>query len=103
MANVCTNKLFISTGDKQLLKALAGKLETTFTCQEINRAEEDGFCEMDFDSRWVFPAQEMENLTASLPEGNDLYIRVLSYEFGQDYVAYHTYTSGEWCDKLADK
>jgi hypothetical protein len=102
MANVCTNKLFISTHNRQLLCDLVGQLKATFTCREIKWVEEDNFCEMDFDSRWVFPSGEMHRLTASQPEDSDLFICVLSYEFGMDYVGYNVYASGEWRDKLAD-
>jgi hypothetical protein len=45
----------------------------------------------------------MEELTKDLPEGNDLYIRVLSHEFGCEYVGFNVYADGEWHDKLADK
>ncbi|MDR0832612.1 MAG: hypothetical protein LBN93_00240 [Candidatus Symbiothrix sp.] len=78
-------------------------MEETFSCDVVNNNEEDDYREIDFDSRWTFPSEEMEQLTVSLSNADDLYIRVLSYEFGNDYVAYNIYTSGEWCDKLADR
>jgi hypothetical protein len=95
--------MFMSSTDSKLLQSITRKMEDTFSCNEVNYNEENGFSEINFDSRWVFPLQEMEELTASLPEDNDLYIRVLSYEYGQDYIGYHKYTSGEWCDILADR
>jgi hypothetical protein len=76
-----------------------------FYCSDVQPFENsDVFqCEMEFDSHWTFPQAGMEELTKKLPEGNDLYIRVLSYEFGCEYVGFNIYSNGEWCDKFADK
>jgi hypothetical protein len=104
MANICTNKLYLSTGDRQLRDTLVSSLEKTFNCYDVQSNDCDDFdSEIEFDSRWVFPQDEMEALTKDLPEDNDLYIRVLSYDFCNEYVGYHIYTSGEWCDKFADR
>jgi hypothetical protein len=102
MANICTNMLYLSPGDRQLRDTLMRSIEQTFNCCDAQSHDGSVFdCEIEFDSRWAFPHKEMESLTKGLPEENDLYIRVLSYEFGCDYVGYNIYASGEWCDKLA--
>jgi len=104
MANICTNMLYLSTADRQLRDTLASSLEKTFNCHDVQSYDSDGSdfdCEMEFESRWAFPYEEMEALTAGLLEENDLYIRVLSYEFGCEYVGFNIYASGEWTDKLA--
>ncbi len=105
MANVCTNRLFLSTKNKGLCDKLAESIIDSFYCCDLQPLYDDEVfsCEMVFDSRWTFPNKEMEELTNELPEGNDLYIRVLSYEFGCEYVGFNVYTDGEWCDKLADR
>ena len=105
MANICTNKLFLSTKDEQLRDNLIESITNVFYCSDVQPVEnaEVFTCEMEFDSNWTFPHQKMEELTNELPQGNDLYIRVLSYEFGCEYVGFNIYTNGEWCDKFADK
>ncbi|MDR0700239.1 MAG: hypothetical protein LBG28_13650 [Tannerella sp.] len=75
----------------------------SFRCDSVLYDNGEVFeCEIEFDSRWTFPHREMEELTKDLPEGNDLYIRVLSYEFGCEYVGFNIYADGEWHDKFAD-
>jgi hypothetical protein len=104
MANICTNKLWLSTEDRQLRDRLMNTIRQSFRCVDEQVLDVSDFaCEIEFDSRWTFPQKEMEALTKGLPEENDLYIRVLSYEFGCEYVGFNIYTSGEWCDKLADR
>ena len=105
MANICTNKLYLSTKDKQLCDKLMESMTDSFYCCDVQPIESDDIfqCEMEFDSNWTFPDKKMEELATGLPQGNDLYIRVLSYEFGCEYVGFNIYTGGEWCDKLADK
>ena len=64
-----------------------------FNCNDIQQSGNGEIfdCEIEFESRWTFPKKEMEKLTNELPEGNDLYIRVLSYEFGCEYVGFNIY------------
>jgi len=101
MANICTNKLYLTTKDKVLRDSMTESIAKTFNCNDINSIDGKIFeCEIDFDSKWTFPYKEMEKMTQELPEGNDLYIRVLSYEFNCDYIGYNIYSSGEWCDKF---
>jgi hypothetical protein len=74
----------------------------SFRCDSVLYDNGEVFeCEIEFDSRWTFPHREMEELTKDLPEGNGLYIRVLSYEFGCEYVGFNIYADGEWHDKFA--
>lgn len=104
MANICTNLLYLSTKDRPLRDTLMRAIRQSFHCNSVLFLNGKVFnCEIEFDSRWTFPQKEMEALTKGLPEENDLYIRVLSHEFCCEYVGFHVYASGEWCDKLADK
>jgi hypothetical protein len=105
MPNICTNKLYLSTKDNQLRDTLIESMIDTFYCSDVQEFDNNEVfnCEMEFDSHWKFPKKEMEKLTSELPKDNDLYIRVLSHEFVNDYVGFNIYTNGEWCDKLADK
>jgi hypothetical protein len=104
MANICTNKLWLSTEDRQLRDTLVNSIRQSFHCVDEQLLDSSDFaCEIEFDLRWTFPQTEMEALTKGLPEDNDLYIRVLSHEYGCEYVGFNIYTSGEWCDKFADR
>ena len=105
MANICTNQLYLSTKDKQSGNSLIESIIDLFYCSDVQPVESiDAFyCDMEFDSRWAFPKKEMEELTSKLPPGNDLYIRVLSCEFGCEYVGFNIYANGEWRDKFADR
>ena len=105
MANICTNKLYLSTKDKQLCDNLTESIINSFYSCDVQPFDNGEVfnCEMEFDSNWTFPQEKMKELTNKLPRGNDFYIRVLSYEFGQEYVGFNIYTGGEWCDKLADR
>jgi hypothetical protein len=103
MANICTNRLYLSTRDKDLRNRLKQSIRQSFRCDSVLYWDGEVFdCEIEFDSRWTFPHSEMEELTKDLPEGNGLYIRVLSYEFGCEYVGFNVYANGEWHDKLAN-
>jgi hypothetical protein len=105
MANTCTNRLYLSTRDKHLRDDLAESIRQSFDCNDVQQSGHGEVfdCEMEFDSRWTFPHKEMEELTKELPQVNDLYIRVLSYEFDCEYVGFNIYANGEWRDKFADK
>ena len=102
MANICTNQLYLSTENRVLRDDLINSIRQSFECGDPQMGDEKNFdCEMEFDSRWTFPYEKMYELTKGLPEDNNLYIRVLSYEFGCEYVGFNIYSDGEWCDKLA--
>jgi len=102
MANICTNQFYLSIKNRQLRDTMMRSIEQTINCCDVQSYDGSNFsCEIEFDSRWTFPHKEMEALTKGLPEENDLYIRVLSHEFGCEYIGFNIYASGEWCDKFA--
>jgi hypothetical protein len=103
MANICTNRLYLFTKDKDLRDRLMHSIRQIFRCDSVMYDNGEIFdCEIEFDSRWIFPQKEMEELTKDLPKENDLYIRVLSYEFGCEYVGFNIYANGEWRNKFAE-
>jgi hypothetical protein len=102
MANICTNQLYLSTKDKPLRDRLMNEITQTFYCVHEQSFDSSIFdCEIEFESRWTFPQNEMKALTKGLSEDNGLYIRVLSIEYGCEYVGFNVYSSGEWCNKFA--
>lgn len=100
MANICENRLFLSTENKEIYKKMLSSIDNDMSCCDVNEMD-DNRCEINFESRWVFPQEYFEELIKDI-EDETLYIRVLSYEFGCDYVGYHVYQGGEWTDKLAE-
>lgn len=48
------------------------------------------------DSRWTFPEEEFEELTAQLEDDPTLFIEVVSFEPGLGYLEPHTFQAGEW-------
>jgi hypothetical protein len=105
MANICTNLLYLSTSDNELGKNIVDSIRDSFDCSDgqIHDSKNEYECEMEFESKWTFPDKYMEELTENLSKESNLYIRVLSYEFGCEYVGFNIYAGGEWCDKFADK
>lgn len=94
MANICTNMCYCSTENQANLEQIEKYMQDTFEVWNIDG--DDDFIEIEFGSRWSFPADEMETLTQRLQADNTLYIRCLSYEFGCDYVDYMIFENSEW-------
>ena len=84
MANICNNQMYICSEDKDNMK----KVIDFFNNWPYANIEDSGTSvDVLFDSRWVFPEEEMEKLYESLPNKEDIYMRCLSYEFGNLYHA----------------
>lgn len=99
MANICSNIFYCSTNNAENYKKIETFLTDDFQCDYIDSNDED-FIEAAFDSKWTFPESAFEELVGSLAPDDGLYIRVLSYEFGCEYVSYRIYKNGEWDIKL---
>lgn len=102
MANICDNKLYLSTENETTYNSLVENIENQFECIGKSERKEEGEyeCEIDFESKWTFPHKIFEEITDAIGEDDSLYIRVLSYEFGCDYVGYNIYSDNEWADKI---
>lgn len=55
---------------------------------------------MRFTSRWVYPEEEIDRLIASLEIKDKTYIKILSYEFADEYVSFRIFSQGKWDGKL---
>ncbi|MDR0510282.1 MAG: hypothetical protein LBH06_04235 [Rikenellaceae bacterium] len=95
MANHCINIAHASTGDRELLEEFIRLVEEEFSIEELDLHGSHA-CELNFMSRYRFPLAEMERIASRLPEGNDLYINIVSTERSEGYVAMHTYQRGVW-------
>ena len=99
MANVCSNLFFCSTTNAENYKKIEEFLITDFLCDYIDCGDES-FIEAVFDSKWSFPESAFEELFSTFVPDDSLYMRVLSYEFGCEYVSYRIYKNGEWDIKI---
>ncbi len=102
MANICDNMLYLSTSSKENYSKLVERIQKGFECYNVSELTENESCEIDFESKWTFPHKEFKKLTDEIGQDDSLYIRVLSYEFGCEYVGFNIYRDGEWTNKLCD-
>lgn len=92
MANVCENT-FYASGSEETIAYIKEFLEENFDADVDAQVDElDAY----FDSRWVFPEEQMEELYNSLPDKEDLYMRCLSVEYGCMYHALWSCDEGGW-------
>lgn len=110
MANLCINMFYATIKVEETTERheeiyqeindfLGEKL--TFYYSEFDEC----YIEIEFESKWTFPEQEVEEVTKQLQakypcEFQDLYMRCLSYEFGCEYVSYRIFQNGKWEVKL---
>lgn len=98
MANVCTNMFYCSSDKEQNILKIEQFISEQFGWDAYYT--ECNFIEGEFCSRWSFPESVMEEMVSTLDEDDTLYIRVLSYEFGCEYVSFRVYRDGEWSINL---
>lgn len=94
MANICTNIFYAETSNKENLKKIKSFLQEEFHCDNLN--EDEVYIEAYFDSRWTYPKEHIDRLVASLELDEELYIRILSHELSNEYVAFKVYRFGQW-------
>lgn len=86
MANICENNFYACSDNSTNLEVidtfLGDNMEITDYVYESN------YIEARFNSSWTFPEKQMQALFNLLPDKNDIFMRCLSAEFGNDYIAY---------------
>jgi hypothetical protein len=48
----------------------------------------------------VYPEEEIKKLVESLEDKDKVYIKILTYEFEDEYVSFRIFSQGEWKVKL---
>lgn len=97
MANICENKFYIGSENRETIETVSKKLKVIFT-ERLNGEitwEDDGFIEGYFDSKWVFPDIIFKKIFKDIKD-DTLYMRCLSEEYGCEYVAMNIYRDGDW-------
>ena len=84
MANICDNTFYAYSEDKENLKVIENFFRD-WNNTDVKRSENTIECY--FESKWIFPEDEMDKLYEKIPNKNDLYMRCLSVEYGCLYHA----------------
>lgn len=98
MANYATNLFFATTKNEQDLNKIEVFLNDNFGDCFLECA--DDALEGEFSSRWAYPKELIDELVASLETKDSIYIRVLTYEMGCEYVSFRIFSQGKWNIKL---
>ncbi|WP_373146773.1 hypothetical protein [Bacteroides xylanisolvens] len=97
MANYATNIFHARTENKTDLGKIEVFLDETFN-GFVNRQGDSADAE--FSSRWVYPEEEINKLVESLEAKDKVYIKILTYEFEDEYVSFRVFSQGKWNIKL---
>lgn len=84
MANICSNQMYIYSEDRNNIKTVLDFFNDWPYAEEEDSGES---ADIYFDSNWVFPEDQMNELFNLIPNKDDIYMRCLSYEFGNLYHA----------------
>ena len=100
MANICSNKFYISCEDEKVVEQISEKLEKLFEeCfydGEITY-EDNMIIEGWFDSKWRFPDEIFDDFFDEFKD-DTIYMRCLSEEYGCGLVSMNVYSEGNWWD-----
>lgn len=97
MANICSNTLYAYSEDSENIKTI-NEFFDNWPDADVEACED--CVDVYFESRWVFPEEEMKKLFDSIPNKDDIYMRCLSVEYGCDYVAYWKCSENGWYQAL---
>ena len=98
MANICTNSFCLNkqVSDSDYKKS-SENLKRFLDSINSDYDEDDDFIDGYFDSKWVFPMDEIKDLLVG-----DVYFRCLSEEYGCGYVAMNIYDEGWQSEQTFD-
>ncbi|WP_342975310.1 hypothetical protein [Phocaeicola dorei] len=97
MANYATNIFHVRTENRTDLDKIEAFLDDTFN-GFVNRLGDS--VDAEFTSRWVYPEEEINKLVESLEAKEKAYIKILTYEFEDEYVSFRIFSQGKWNIKL---
>lgn len=85
MSNICNNSFYAYSNNRENIETILDffcKTFYNFDCEDC-----DEFLNIEFDSKWTFPEEIMQELFESIPDKSDIYMRCLSVEYGCMYHA----------------
>lgn len=86
MANICDNTLYVYSEDPENIKYIKDWFRDYDKYADIEMSDDVSF-NIYFESRWIFPKKDMDKLFENIPNKEDIYMRCLSVEYGNDYVS----------------
>ena len=97
MSNLCDNTFFANSSDSKNIKAVADFLNESGLFN-VHYSIGENCIDARFNSDWVFPETEMNELLNSIPNRENIYMRCLSVEYGQMYHALWECRGQEWIE-----
>lgn len=85
MANICENTFYAESRNPENLKAIEKWFNENWSDADMD--VESDFMDVYFNSKWVFPETEMDELFEIIPDKKNIYMRCLSVEYGNLYHA----------------
>lgn len=93
MANVCDNQLRIYTENEENQKYVIDFLKRKLNANiEGNNTDIEAY----FGSKWMFPADIMDELYKGMPNKDDIDMTCLSVEWGCYYCEFHSCDKDGW-------
>lgn len=96
MANICNNEFYAYSDNPENIKYIQDWFVNEYTNYIEIETTSDTTVDGWFESRWTFPEEQMNQLYEGLPDKEDIYMRCLSVEYGNDYVDYHKCEEDGW-------
>ena len=94
MANICSNKYYISSDYKETIDKIVSKLkDLKIDVEYIDDYSIEGF----FDSMWDFPNYDFKDFFNEFTD-DTIYMRCLSEEYSCGVVSMNVYSEGKWKD-----
>lgn len=98
MANYATNLFFASTKNEEDLNKIGLFLDENFSDNVYERDNDS--IEGEFFSAWRYPKELMDDMITSLEDKDNIYIRVLTFEYSSEYVSFRVFCIGKWKVKI---
>lgn len=88
MANICDNTFYAISNNEHNIGYIHNFFEEKCPYYDLGFKEYNEI-EIYFESKWTFPEEFMQELIEGIPDKEDIYMRCLSVEYGDEYVALH--------------
>lgn len=95
MANLCENTLVINSNSQKNINYITDFIKTNFECNSLEYVN-DNCIKIEFNSKWMFPVFEMDQMFQNLPNKEDIQMDCLSVEWGCYYCEFRSCDSMGW-------
>jgi hypothetical protein len=84
MANICNNEFYACSDDPENMKYITSFFEKNFDIYNV-WDQNDNYMNLNFESKWAFPQDIMDELAEGIPNKENIFMRCLSVEYGNLY------------------